>query len=84
MTIKTFKNNPNFVSDKLVNIGVPFGYSKGGNISLGIDLDAYWNIIPSIDAQGRFALYPALLTESEGSQLELGANYRLVDKRKKL
>lgn len=63
---KVISDDPELVSNKLVNAYFSFNYGKNSDISIGFGADGIWNIKEGIDAQGDFLYSPGLLIPFSG------------------
>lgn len=82
VNFKVINDDPNYVSDKLVNAYFSFNYGKNSSISIGFGADGMWRIKEGIDIIGDLSYSPALLVPFSGLHTELGGAYHLSKKSK--
>lgn len=79
---KVLNDNPNHVSDRLINAYISFNYGKNSNISVGVGADGIWKLKDKIEVIGDVSYSPGLLIPFSGTHLELGGTYHLSQKSK--
>ena len=82
VNFKVITDDPNHVSDKLVNAYFSFNYGKNSDISIGFGVDGLWKIKDGIEAIGDLSYAPGLLIPFSGFHTELGGTYELSSKTK--
>lgn len=82
VNFKVISDDPNYVSDKLVNAYFSFNYGKNSSISIGLGADGMWRVKDNIDVIGDISYSPGLLIPFSGFHTELGGAYHLAQKTK--
>lgn len=80
--LKTIMDDPEYVSDKMINIVTGMTYSKNGGIGLALGADAIWGLTNKLQAQGGLFFTPIALSSQKGFDFEAGISYGLSRKTK--